>query len=171
MSHQCFLSAESSSSYTFQNKLTVLLTHVLYKEYVSEHIVSVDISGKYFSKTGKIMLISGNARKDEAYQNKQNRRTHSEWRRVVRTTSGTQWASGMTHLMSEGSPGNPHNNAGAGLETTTLLVCLKKTKVLDGAEEEPVVGGCGWGPRWGRWSGQSKPVRALMAITCSHPHF
>lgn len=78
MSHQHFLAAESSSRYTFQNKLTILLTHVLHQERIPRHRVSINISGKHFSKTGKTMLISGNVCKDKAYHNKQDRGTHCE---------------------------------------------------------------------------------------------
>lgn len=82
----CFLAAEPSSSYTLQNKLTILLTHVLYKEYIPKHVVSLDISGKCSLITGKLMLISGSACKDEVNYNKWNRETHCEQSRVVIVT-------------------------------------------------------------------------------------
>lgn len=139
-----------------------------YKEYIPTHIVSVDISGKYFCKTHKKMLISGNACQDEAYHNKQNRGTHSEWSRVVICPPSEHQ---VWHIMSEGSPGNPQNNWGAGLEATLLVVHLKNAKGPGWSWKEPLVGGCGWGPRWGGLSGQSKAVRTLMVITCSPSAF
>lgn len=162
MSHQCFLAVEPSSSYTLPTKLTILLTHVLYKEYIPKHVVSLDISGKCSPITGKFMLISGNTRKDEVYHSKWSRGAHCEQSRVVTATAPT---SHPASTRSEGSPGNPHNNSRAGLRAATLVAHLRKRlKALGWAEVEPLVRGCGWTHRWG-WSGQSKPV---SAFTPSH---